>query len=292
MQPRVTSQLTPHGGEPIELPSRWGNLAALRGRAAGTGGVAALLLPGFTGSKEDFAPLIDPIAGAGFTVLAIDLPGQFDSSGPADEKEYLPDALGAGIAELIGTLPAREVLLLGHSYGGIVARSALLAGAVTAGLTLLDSGPRGLDEGSRRSIIEAGEAILRSQGIEAANALRRSAGGEPFGGAVRSPEAEEFLSRRFLATRPECLLGMATGLCREPDRTPELEAVLRCSGTPSLVICGHDDDVWPRTVQHAMAERLDTDFAVVPDAAHSPNTENPAGLLARLLPTWSTWTAG
>jgi pimeloyl-ACP methyl ester carboxylesterase len=134
--------------------------------------------------------------------------------------------------------------------------------------------------------------VLRTRGIEAANELRRTSGAEPFDGTAHSPELEEFLSRRFLATRPECLLGMATGLCHEPDRTPELEAALRCSRTPSLVICGQDDEVWQPPVQQEMAERLDTDFAIVPEAGHSPNTDNPAGLLARLLPTWSTWTGG
>jgi pimeloyl-ACP methyl ester carboxylesterase len=291
MQPPIPSQLSTHGAARVELPSRWGTVAALRRRTATTRGPTVLLLPGFTGSKEDFAPLIDPLADAGFTVLAIDLPGQFESAGPADEHEYLPEPLGAAVAEFVDTLPGR-VLLLGHSYGGLVARSALLSGAVTAGLTLLDSGPRALDGGERRSVIEAGATVLRDRGIAEADKLRRSAGGELFGNAAGSPEIEDFLSRRFLSTTPECLLGMATGLCQEPDRTPELEAVLRSSGTPSLVICGQDDDVWPSVVQQAMAERLDTDFAIVPEAGHSPNTENPAGLLARLLPTWSMWTGG
>jgi pimeloyl-ACP methyl ester carboxylesterase len=41
--------------------------------------------------------------------------------------------------------------------------------------------------------------------------------------------------------------------------------------------------------QRDMADRLDADYAVIPDARHSPNTENPAELLATLVPTWRSW---
>ena len=37
------------------------------------------------------------------------------------------------------------------------------------------------------------------------------------------------------------------------------------------------------------AERLDAPFSLVKGAAHSPNTENPAGLLEVLLPLWRSW---
>ncbi len=52
------------------------------------------------------------------------------------------------VAELVGKLASEgsPVLLMGHSYGGLVARAAVLAGAPVAGLTLLGSwgrAPRG-----------------------------------------------------------------------------------------------------------------------------------------------------
>jgi pimeloyl-ACP methyl ester carboxylesterase len=51
-------------------------IAALRGDSAGP---PVLLLPGYTGSKEDFAPLFGPLTDAGYAVVSIDLPGQFES---------------------------------------------------------------------------------------------------------------------------------------------------------------------------------------------------------------------
>ena len=41
----------------------------------------ALLIPGFTGSKEDFLPVLQPLASAGRRVVAIDMRGQYQSPG-------------------------------------------------------------------------------------------------------------------------------------------------------------------------------------------------------------------
>ena len=41
----------------------------------------ALLIPGFTGSKEDFIPVLQPLASAGRRVVAIDMRGQYQSPG-------------------------------------------------------------------------------------------------------------------------------------------------------------------------------------------------------------------
>ena len=137
----VYSQLSPNRAQRVDLPGRYGTIAALRAPAVGDDALrtTALLVPGYTGSKEDFAPIIDPIADAGFEVLALDLPGQQDSPGPDDEALYRPGPLGSVLAELIGKIAAdgRRVLLLGHSYGGLVVRAAVFAGAPIAGLTLI-----------------------------------------------------------------------------------------------------------------------------------------------------------
>ena len=60
-----------------------------------------LLLPGYTGSKEDFSPILDPLAADGFRAIAVDLPGQFESEGPDDESDYEPMRLGAVVADVI-----------------------------------------------------------------------------------------------------------------------------------------------------------------------------------------------
>lgn len=289
------SQLSPHRGRRADLPGRYGPIAAVLARApaAGRPSPTVLLVPGYTGSKEDFAPLLDPITDAGLDAIAIDLPGQYESGGPDDESAYLPAALGMVIAELIGKLTAEgnQVILLGHSYGGLVARGAVLAGAPVAGLTLMGSGPAELPDGVRRQTLELGEPTMRQHGIEATQRLREQfdAMNPPRPGA--SPELTALLRARFVRSRPAALLGMARALRSEPDLVSSLTRALQTRGIPCLVACGEGDDTWSVAAQRDMADRLDADFAVIPNAAHSPNTENPADLLATLIPTWRSWLA-
>jgi pimeloyl-ACP methyl ester carboxylesterase len=291
----IPSQLTPNGADRVDLNGRYGPVAALRRRAVNTTEPrpTALMVPGYTGSKEDFAPLLDPIAAGGFEAIAIDLPGQYESGGPDDESAYSPAALGGVMAELVGKLAAEggPVVLLGHSFGGLVARAAVLAGAPVAGLTLMDSGPSELPEGLRRQVLDLGEPAMRTHGIEGALRLREQLDAMNPQRESHGPALAAFLRERFLRSTPAALLGKARALRTEPDLVSSLARVLHTSGTPCLVCCGEFDDAWPVSTQRDMADRLDADFAVIPASRHSPNTENPEELLATLLPTWRSWLA-
>ncbi|MGH3622077.1 MAG: alpha/beta fold hydrolase [Sciscionella sp.] len=285
------SQLSSHRAKRVDIAGPYGPIAALRATVSDERRWAiAVLLPGYTGSKEDFAPLLDPIAEAGIEPLAVDLPGQYESAGPDEESAYSSAALGGVIAELVGKLSADDsrVLLLGHSYGGLVARAAVLAGAPVRGLTLLDSGPGELPASARRDALAVGELIMREQGAVAAYAIRASLNTRP---GVR-PELEEFFRARFIASTAAGLLGMADGLRYEADLVAMLANQLHELSMPCLVVCGENDDAWSPQIQRDMAERLDADFAVIPGAAHSPNMDNPAELLNTLLPIWRTWLPG
>src|SRR4051794_2296176 len=146
-------QLTPHSAVRISLPSTVGPLAGLDAAPTGLRGTV-LLLPGYTGSKEDFAPILDPLADCGYRAVTIDLPGQFESAGPIDEAAYTPLELGSVCADVVRDLALNSpVVLLGHSFGGLVARGAVLAGAPIAGLVLLCSGPGALSYGARHDAL-------------------------------------------------------------------------------------------------------------------------------------------
>jgi pimeloyl-ACP methyl ester carboxylesterase len=266
------------------LPGRHGPIAALRTAPAPA---VALLVPGYTGSKEDFAPLLDGFAAAGFETVAIDLPGQYESPGPDTESAYLPAALGEVVADVIEQLASdgRPVLLLGHSYGGLVARGAVLAGAPVAGLTLLGSGPQHLPNGLRLQALRLGEPLLRANGIAAAYALREQVSARLPGWAAVPAELKKFLRTRFVSSSAVGLAGMARGLRTEPDLVDDLRKLK----LPCAVVAGEHDDAWSVPDQEAMAKRLNATFSLIRGATHTPNTENPVGLLEALLPIWHSW---
>jgi len=279
------SQLSGHRAARVDLPGPHGPIAALR--TAGPADAVALLVPGYTGSKEDFAPLLDSLAAGGFETIAIDLPGQYESPGPDNDSAYSPAELGEIVADLVKQFAAdgRPVVLLGHSYGGLVARRAALTGAPVAGLTLMDSGPRHLPVGPRLQALQVGEPLLRENGIEAAYDVRAALSARFPGWVALPQELKDFFRQRFISSTASGLLGMAHGLRNEPDLTAELGKL----DLPCAVVAGENDDAWSVPEQRDMAERLNAPFSLVKDAAHSPNTENPAGLLEVLLPLWRSW---
>jgi pimeloyl-ACP methyl ester carboxylesterase len=271
----VTSQLTP-GGEPAVLA---GSIAALV--AGGSAAPAVLLLPGYTGSKEDFAPLLDPLAALGLRAVAIDLPGQFESPGPDDPAAYHPTSLAPAVAAVAQEIGA-PVHLLGHSYGGLVARAAVIARPeLFRSLVLLCSGPGALG-GLRRQRIEQLEPVLAHDGVAAVfSAMQAALLAEP-GYVAPSPQLAEFFERRFMAGTVAGLQGMGDALRVEPDRVAEL----RATGVPTLVACGEHDDAWLPEVQKDMADRLGAEFVIIPDAAHSPAVENAGATLEVLRTFW------
>lgn len=275
------------------LPGPIGPLAALDADPARSGAPAhgtVVLLPGYTGSKEDFAPILDPLRASGFRAVAIDMPGQFESIGPDDESAYAPLSLGQVCAAVLETFAADgPVVLLGHSFGGLVARGAVLAGAPLAGLVLLCSGPAAFRSGQRYDALRAGEPIIRAHGKAVVYDSTVATGR-----AARKPvpaEVAALLRRRFIESNQSGLLGMGTALQQEPDRVDDLHRVLAAHGIPVAVIAGEQDDAWPLPDQRDMAQRLKTELVLIGGAAHSPAVENPDGLLAVLLPLLRSWTS-
>jgi pimeloyl-ACP methyl ester carboxylesterase len=271
----TASQLDP-GGVRVTVA---GSVAALR--AGDPAARPVLLLPGYTGSKEDFAPLLRPLSDAGLFVTAVDLPGQYESAGPDDPRAYSPDALAASVLEVAAEL-GPDVHLLGHSFGGLVARAAVIARpSQFASLVLLCSGPAAL-AGLRRRRIEQLEPVLAEGGVGAVFAVMQNALLTEPGYVEPPPELADFFERRFLAGPAVGLQGMGDALRTEPDRVAELAA----TGVRTLVACGEQDDAWPPDLQADMARRLGCPFRTIAHAAHSPAVENAPATVDLLRSFW------
>ncbi|MFF9767298.1 alpha/beta fold hydrolase [Streptomyces sp. NPDC014636] len=245
----------------------------------------ALLLPGFTGSKEDFNPLHVPLGERGYRTVAVDGRGQFESDGPAtDESAYAQEELARDVlaqAEAIGG----PVHLLGHSLGGQITRAAvLLDHSPFLSLTLMSSGPAQISASQQErvkllrdalavlSMAEVWEAIQAMEPPEETDTPALDAG----------LDDRDDLRRRWLATKPAQLLSTGRQLCTEPDRVAELAAV----GLPFHVLSGAQDDTWPLPLLDAMAVRLEARRTVVEGAEHSPNTDRPLETARAIADFW------
>ena len=244
----------------------------------------ALLVPGYTGSKEDFIAILGPLAAAGRRVIAVDQRGQYQTAGPDDPDAYDPRELGADVTALFKATQATH--LLGHSFGGLVVREAVLGGCTPASLTLLSSGPAALP-GPRAEELHfmlnyldgTGTAGLQAQVAEVWHGVLKP---EAIATGVSAPILA-FLEERLLANNPTGLVTMASHLLKAEDKT----AALAAHNVPTFVLYGEDDNAWPAAQQNDMARVLNAERTCIPGAAHNPNVEAPATTAHALSKFWN-----
>jgi pimeloyl-ACP methyl ester carboxylesterase len=240
-----------------------------------------LAVPGYTGSKEDFLHLLPLLARAGHPVTAIDLRGQFESGGPNDVSAYTLEALGEDLASLLRS--GEPVHLVGHSFGGLICREAVLSGAPARSLSLLGSGPGALG-GTRGVLIEMMRPLLTDGGVPAVWEVSEALDAGDPKKANLPADVKDFLRRRFLASPDAALLGMGTAVTTAPDRVAEL----RENGVATFVAYGSLDDAWTPAEQLDMAERLGARHVVFDAVGHSPAVDVPQFVADALESFWST----
>ncbi|MDI2131014.1 alpha/beta fold hydrolase [Yinghuangia seranimata] len=268
---------TPRGGfacleavPPADVPS------------AGT----ALLVPGFTGGKEDFIALLEPLARRGYRVVAFDQRGQYETPGPEGGEEYARAELVADLWALADAVaPDTAPHVVGHSFGGLVCRSAALeAPGRMASLTLMSTGPAAIQEREVERLEHLEQAVAAftlEQVWDAMRAMDADAGVQP----PADPDVAAYMRTRWLANSPAALVEFARQLRTEPDLTDALAERIR-AGLRVLVLSGADDYAWPVPWLAAMAHRLGVPHVLVDGAGHSPNVDDPEATAKGLADFW------
>ncbi|MFI6276069.1 alpha/beta fold hydrolase [Streptomyces sp. NPDC050988] len=307
---RPATFVPPSGARAYRLATARGEFAVIEAGSPEKG--TALLLPGFTGSKEDFISLHEPLAAAGYRTVAVDGRGQYETPGPTDdETPYAQAELARDVLAQIDALtggqtdsrtdgqtggqtggqthtptdaPHERVHLVGHSFGGQVARAAvLLDPSRFRSLTLMASGPAEISPSQQQRVKLLRDALAvmdMGQVWEAIQAL------EPPEDAEADLDAglndQDDLKHRWLGNSPAQLIAAGRQLCEEPDRVAELAAV----GLPVHVLSGERDDTWPVPLLDDMAVRLDAHRTIVHGAEHSPNSDRPRETAEALAAFW------
>lgn len=236
-----------------------------------------VLVPGVTGSKEDFTRMLPGLAAAGYFVQSFDIAGQYESAsaGPRNRDGGAHYDYELYVADLIAVLDAgrRPVHVLGYSFAGIVAQIALERRPdLFASISLLSCPPR------------PGQAFRTVKRI---GWLSGIAGGR-VGAALMiwgirlnvvpaSPARLKFVKHRLRLTKRSSV----RDVIRLMKRTPDLRRTLAESPIPKLVAVGQHD-LWPEALHREFAREIGARFAVYP-TGHSPCETTPNQLNRDLL---------
>jgi pimeloyl-ACP methyl ester carboxylesterase len=262
----------------FDAPS--GSLAVLR--AGRRGQPRVVLVPGVTGSKEDFVLMLPLLADAGYDVLAFDMAGQYQSceAGPEHldppRRHYDHALFVADLVAVLQSVPG-PAHVLGYSFAGTVAQIALTAHPeLFASLTLLSAPPQP-GQGFR--------GVKRIGWISGFTTGRVGAALMIWG--VRQnfvhvpPGRLSFVRYRFGFTRRDSVADII-GLMK---RAPDLDSALAATSLPKLVAVG-EHDLWPIELHRQFAQSIGAELSVYP-TGHSPCETSPHQLVRDLLALYS-----
>jgi pimeloyl-ACP methyl ester carboxylesterase len=237
-------------------------------------GPALLCVHGFGGAKEDFADHLEAL-GRAHRVIVFDQRGHGASDKPDRPEAYSKRRLVADTLAVADALGAERFRLLGHSMGGMVARRLVLDHpARVDALVLMDTAP-GPVPGLDGALIELAAQVALTEGMDRLRAALEAHA--PLGSAAHErlvatrPGYQEFLDRKWAALSPVMWATLVRAI-RDQDDELEAMAAIRI---PTLVVVGEQDTPFLEG-SRAMAARIPgACLAVIPDAGHSPQFENP-----------------
>ncbi|OII28347.1 hypothetical protein BIV03_05750 [Curtobacterium sp. MCBA15_016] len=263
---------TPEGVDVVGIDLPVGRLTAYRVVPPGPSKGTVLVVPGYTGSKEDWRTFMPLLRDAGWTAVAISRRGQADSARASGPNGYRLEEEAADVVRVARLLDdGAPVHLIGHSLGGVIVREAAIADpSAFRDVVQFCSGPYGWPyrKVAELTILHDTAGNLR-QLFDSTNPLWAYRPDEEL------PDDARFVRDRFDAHDPASVV--AGGHILE-DHT-DSSAALRATGLPVLVTHGEWDGAWPIPWQRQMAEDTGAVYEVIPESYHGPQVENPSATL-------------
>ena len=245
-------------------------------------GPGLLLVHGLGGAKEDFTDHVPALA-RDHTVVVFDHRGHGASDKPADRAAYSIDRLATDISEVADACGFDRFRLLGHSMGGMVARQIPLRTPERVDALVMMDTSAGPIPGFDPSLMDLAAEVAFTRGKDALKELL------DFGAVLETPAYKRALVERpgyrafedrKWADLSEIAWGaIAVALAHQPDDLAALAAAVRF---PMLALVGSQDTPFV-IASNAMVGAIETaQLAVVPDAGHSPQFENPGAWIEAL----------
>ena len=237
-------------------------------------GPGLVLVHGFGGAKEDFGDHLAALS-ARHRVVAFDHRGHGRSDKPDRAEAYSLDRLAADVLAVADAAGLQAFGLLGHSMGGMVARRVVLAAPRRVrSLVLMDTSPGpppGIEpartDAAARVGLQLGKATLRAL-LDANDPLRTPAHERLL---AERPGYQAYADAKWEALSMVMWAALASEIARQPDQLHRL-ATVRC---PTLIVVGEEDTMFLEPSRQMAATIPGARLAVIPDAGHSPQFENP-----------------
>ncbi len=222
----------------------------------------AILVHGYTGSKEDFDYIGPLLADRGYRVFTADNRAQHESPHAQDEALYSLEALARDIVDITRHYKLDRPHLFGHSLGGVIAqRSFVAAPELFRTLTLFCTGPSGQPD----------PKFAKEMQTKMIGKTMQETSDEFAAEMYATHPRRELMEKRWLANDPRWLLIQGETLMTFESVIP----VIAATKVPVHVIYGEDDDAWPISMQNQMAADLSAPVSVIKNAGHCPNEDQP-----------------
>lgn len=228
-------------------------------------GPALILTHGFSATSQMWKGQIDTLA-PHFTVITWDMRGHGQSDYPSDPSEYTEEATVADIAALLDQAGADTAVVGGLSLGGYMSLAFQRAHPDrTRALLIIDTGP-GYKNDEARNGWNA-NAVQRAERYEA----------EGLGDLSRASAEVRAASHRDASGLARAARGMLTQRdARVIESLPEIRV-------PSIVIVGERDQPFLAASDYMAAKIPGAKKAVIPNAGHAANIDNPEAFNALLI---------
>jgi pimeloyl-ACP methyl ester carboxylesterase len=253
----------PSPGFAVPGAPRAGEIAAADGVSlaytlAGAGEPTLVFVHGWAGDRSMWEGAMRALV-ATHRVIALDLPGHGESG--SDRNDWTVEVFGSDVVRLLEVLDLRQVVLVGHSAGGVVA---LVAAARAPERVVAVVGVDTLHDVEQKDGAQM-DALLDGLARDFVPTCRTFVGS--IFGAAAAPELVARVQGKMCGARPEIALPFLRAVAAF-DQARALEA----ARAPVRCIQG---DTFPTNLEANRRHHRDFDVLVIPGTGHFPQLESP-----------------